>query len=46
VKQGREPAFVTFQYEGSEYYIPISNIAVIYKGKKKVIEATPKYTYN
>ena len=34
VQQDRGPAFVTFKYEGSEYYIPISNIAVIYKAKK------------
>jgi hypothetical protein len=34
MEQGREPVFVTFKYEGSEYYIPISNIAVIYEEKK------------
>lgn len=34
IEQGGLPVFITFKYEGSEYYIPIANIAVIYKQKK------------
>ncbi len=35
VDQGGLPVFVTFKYNGSTYYVPISNIAVIYKEGKK-----------
>ena len=34
-EQGGLAVFVNFKYNGSTYYVPISNIAVIYKDKKK-----------
>jgi len=34
IEQGGHPVFINFKYEGTEYYIPISNIAAIYKQKE------------
>ncbi len=34
VEQGGLPVYVNFKYNGSTYYVPISNIAVIYEEKK------------
>ena len=33
-ERGGHPVFINFKYEGTEYYIPISNIAAIYKQKR------------
>jgi len=34
-EQGGLAVFINFKYKGSTYYVPISNIEVIYEEKKK-----------